>query len=42
MILKIFSSEIQRAELKLLSAKGTYILKVAYGDRVEEVKVIKE
>lgn len=23
-------------------AKGIYILKVAYGDRVEEVKVIKE
>ena len=23
-------------------AKGIYILKVAYGDRVEEVKIIKE
>ena len=23
-------------------AKGIYILKVAYGDRIEEVKVIKE
>ncbi len=45
-VFDLFGNKLQTTNKTTISlndySKGIYILKVAYGDRVEEVKVVKE